>query len=749
MTESAEKSSQCPASQTLTDYSLGNLSPELYEHVAAHIERCRDCQQRLIEAGVASDRFLQGLRKPLQRDGYESEAACSKSVSEAEEVVRSAVTSRGPVSAEHEADADQKTVTFSSSTSKLELDSRAERFEQLGRYRLLEELGAGGMGKVYKALHTKLDRIVAVKVLNTSRLNDTDAVARFEREMKVIGRLQHAHVVQATDADHVDDVHFLVMEYVDGIDLSQLSRKLGPLPVAEACELVRQAALGLQYVHENGLVHRDIKPSNLMLVSPESSVQSSELKTEVGWSGNQPSQPCVKILDLGLALLERDGDGVDLTSSGQVMGTIDYMAPEQFENTHGVDIRADIYSLGATLFRLLTGDVPYSAEKYRSSLEKLAALARDEPQSVSTRRRNLPSELVTLVDQLLQRNPADRIQTPAEVAVALAPLSAGADLSGLLSGTITSSATDISSHGTDSDTAKTASVWNLSMGNAVRWTLAAVVLLVGATIFTDQWHPESLEEEKGGSTVSAPPAPVNASSEIELNGSTQRLTSETAPDPQAGLIAHWKFDGDVQDSSENSLHGTAEGNVEFVEGRVGTGALKLNGGFVRVAHDDRLRGRQPMSISIWINVSDDGPRYQPVISKEPWRLQLLGDQPVDLAFGVGRAGNLDRMLSSPEADYRDSRWHHVAIVLTLPKQMILYVDGIEVRRANRRRVEIDDAGESLIFGHEFRLRSSGFSGQIDDARIYDRALTAEEVALLSQGEGQGSVKRATATGAGN
>ena len=136
---------------------------------------------------------------------------------------------------------------------------------QLGPYRLLDKLGAGGMGTVYKAIHTRLDRVVAVKVLGKTRLDDAEAVARFEREMKAVGRLQHPHIVHATDADEEGGVHYLVMEFVEGIDLSVLQRRLGILPVAEACELIRQAAIGLEYVREHGLVHRDIKPSNLML----------------------------------------------------------------------------------------------------------------------------------------------------------------------------------------------------------------------------------------------------------------------------------------------------------------------------------------------------------------------------------------------------------------------------------------------------------------------------------------------------
>ena len=151
--------------------------------------------------------------------------------------------------------------------------------EMLGEYQLLEELGRGGMGRVYKALHTKLDRVVAVKVLPRGRVGDQKAIARFEREMKAVGRLAHPNIVQAYDAREIDGTPVLIMEFVDGLDLAEIVRRVGPLPVADACELVRQTALALQCAHEHGLVHRDIKPSNIMLA------RSGE----------------VKLLDLGLA----------------------------------------------------------------------------------------------------------------------------------------------------------------------------------------------------------------------------------------------------------------------------------------------------------------------------------------------------------------------------------------------------------------------------------------------------------------
>ena len=217
------------------------------------------------------------------------------------------------------------------------------------------------------------------------------------------------------DAGECHGTHYLVMELVQGVDLAQAVNTLGPLPIAAACEIIRQAAVGLQHVYENGLVHRDIKPSNLMLATGPQGVQ-------------------VKILDLGLALLDEQqpaGSG-ELTSTGQIMGTIDYMAPEQAGDTHTVDIRADIYSLGAALYRLLTGRVPYHSPRYTTSVKKLLALTTHEPPRIDTLRPDLPPQLVQIVHCMLAREPEQRYPTPQAVAEALAPFAAEADLKGLL-----------------------------------------------------------------------------------------------------------------------------------------------------------------------------------------------------------------------------------------------------------------------------------------------------------------------------
>ncbi|HEY1187496.1 MAG TPA: serine/threonine-protein kinase [Gemmata sp.] len=279
---------------------------------------------------------------------------------------------------------------------------------QLGPYRLGEPLGRGGMGTVYRGEHVRLKKAVAVKVLDTALVRDSRAVARFQREMEVVGRIDHPNVVRATDAGEVDGFHFLVMELIDGKTFAGLITARGPLPVAEACELTRQAALALQGAHEHGLVHRDIKPSNLMLSA----------------TGQ------VKLLDLGLARL-RFGGADELTRAGEVMGTAEYMAPEQWAETNTVDIRSDLYALGCTLFALLTGEPPYPGSGPGSFLRLMCAHKQNPVPAIADRRADVPPALNDLLTRLLAKDPADRPPTPAAVAAELAPLARGADLARL------------------------------------------------------------------------------------------------------------------------------------------------------------------------------------------------------------------------------------------------------------------------------------------------------------------------------
>ncbi len=261
----------------------------------------------------------------------------------------------------------------------------------MGQYVLLDRLGGGGMGEVFEARHALMDRVVALKVMRSGDLE------RFRREIRGLSRLAHPNVVVAHDAGESDGVLFLVTELVPGTDLARLVAERGPLPYAEARELARQAALALAHVHACGMVHRDIKPHNLMAARDDR------------------GRAAVKLLDLGLVRMREGGD--DITGDGAIMGTLDYIAPEQAEDSKNADIRADLYSLGCTLYFLLTGRPPFAGG---SITEKIAGHREREPTPVERVRPDCPPALAAVVRRLMAKRPRDRFQTPAEVVEALA-----------------------------------------------------------------------------------------------------------------------------------------------------------------------------------------------------------------------------------------------------------------------------------------------------------------------------------------
>jgi serine/threonine protein kinase len=276
----------------------------------------------------------------------------------------------------------------------------------MGRYKLLDLIGQGGMGAVFKAMLPTVGRIVALKVMNKQQLKRPQSLTRFLREIRSAAAVDHPHLVRAFDADVDRENYFLVMEYVAGQNLKTLIRSEDPLPIGWSCECIRQAALGLEHAFEQGMLHRDIKPSNLLVMEDE-----------------HGGLPVVKILDLGLARFASEcEDEGDVTRSGQVLGTPDYIAPEQARNTKTADIRADIFSLGCTLFELLTGRLPFPGY---TVMEKLMARASQDAFHVRQYRPDVPEELDAIVAKMLARDPNLRYATPLEVAQALAPFATG------------------------------------------------------------------------------------------------------------------------------------------------------------------------------------------------------------------------------------------------------------------------------------------------------------------------------------
>lgn len=279
----------------------------------------------------------------------------------------------------------------------------------LREYRLLEEIGRGGMGTVFRAEHQSLGKQVAVKVLPAGASQDQLLAARFRREMKAVGRLEHPNIVRALDAGQEADTLYLAMELVDGPDLSQLVKRVGPPSIADASEIVLHAAEALQAAHEAGLVHRDIKPSNLML----------------------DRDGRVRLLDLGLALLHEDNHpdatGESPTTTGVIMGSVDYMAPEQAMDTHSVDIRADIYSLGCTFYFLLTGQAPFRRSNDKSPMQALMRHANDPIPNVRQLRPDVPDALAELVHKMMAKSADERPQLPQEITETIRRFSSDSD----------------------------------------------------------------------------------------------------------------------------------------------------------------------------------------------------------------------------------------------------------------------------------------------------------------------------------
>ncbi len=264
----------------------------------------------------------------------------------------------------------------------------------LGKYKLLGHLGTGGMSSVYLADHVLMQRRVAIKVLPKGKVDESSYLARFKKEAQAAARLDHGNIVRAYDIDEDKGTHYLVMEFVDGTDLQKLVKETGPLEYELAAQYIAQAAEGLQHAHEADLVHRDIKPANLLV--DESGV--------------------VKILDMGLARLD-DGDdeqaSLTVMHDENVLGTADYLSPEQAVNSHLVDGRADIYSLGCTLYYILTGHPPFPEGTLP---QRILAHQNSTPESIRKDRADVPPELLVICEQMMEKKEEDRQQTAAEVA---------------------------------------------------------------------------------------------------------------------------------------------------------------------------------------------------------------------------------------------------------------------------------------------------------------------------------------------
>jgi serine/threonine protein kinase len=362
-----------PTDQVLRAHGIGKLYGSFAVSVHSHLSECGECRERV--AVMSADTFLSSLPEGQPRPD-------------------------SPEFVERSSARRSLTEDTSSAQAAAPLSAPPPELVELPDFEILGELGRGGMGVVYLALNKLMGRNEVLKVVNLDRLDRRGARDRFLREIQSAAQLHHPNIVIAYSAIRAGKTLVFAMEYVEGHDLSQLVKRDGPLPVAHACNFIYQAALGLQFAHEHGLVHRDIKPSNLILA-------------------RHGKQPVVKVLDFGLAKATRDGPmDKGLTHEGQILGTPDFMAPEQSRGAHKADTRADIYSLGCTLYYLLSGGAPFQAA---SLYELLQAHHSMEPTPLNLVRPEVPWELAALVAKMMAKEPDQRFQTPAEVAQALTP----------------------------------------------------------------------------------------------------------------------------------------------------------------------------------------------------------------------------------------------------------------------------------------------------------------------------------------
>lgn len=354
---------ECPTREQLHNFLIGKVSSEEQLKIAEYVNHHPHALDEIAE-NDNSDPFIYVLQEPIC--DFASEPAFRRGLEKARSIRLREIQEAFP--------------------------------SRVGSFVLLERIACKSTSAVYKARDERTGQSVALKVLLVERIHDPAIIDRFQREMRAIEKLSHASIVRYIEAGEADGVLYLAMELLHGFDLSQLVARVGPLPIGAACFVGRQAALALQHAFENGLIHRDVKPSNIFVTA----------------------EGDVKLLDLGLARPVMD-DEESLTRSDQLLGTLDYMAPEQAFDSRHADIRSDIYSLGCTLYKLLVGNAPFTSVEYRHPLKKLLAHSSHELPPVTAHRREIPTELAAIVECMCAKLPDDRIQSPAEVAEALSP----------------------------------------------------------------------------------------------------------------------------------------------------------------------------------------------------------------------------------------------------------------------------------------------------------------------------------------
>ncbi|MEO1524658.1 MAG: SUMF1/EgtB/PvdO family nonheme iron enzyme [Planctomycetota bacterium] len=574
---------------------------------------------------------------------------------------------------------------------------------RVGPYTLLGFIGQGGMGRVFKAKHVRLGRVVALKVLSSSSSLKSQTTKRFQREMRALGRIDHPNIVTASDAGVRDGVHFLAMEFVDGISFAEILRHEERLETADACELIRQTAVALAAAHAIGMVHRDIKPSNLMLT----------MDTE--------GRARVKVLDFGLALFRNESDFTDeLTHTGQVVGTLEYMPPEQCLNSHNVDHRADLYSLGATINKLLCDGSPF--QETQSELTPMQRLLRrvEEPlPSIATRRPDLPNGLVELIDHLLQEDPERRSNSADVIAKELAAYCTGHQLERLFHRLPRPPVdTDLGYLTVAANTVPPSKTHSLGSRFGI---IAAALLAIGLVGF--------------GLSRSARPAKSNsapiANRGSDLTPTIKNEYDEALWDLTTSLVGYWPVTTNealLEDRSGGGLHldlGDA-GVISNARAPAG-GPHSLQVTKLRrplVIHSSHTA--QSATIAFWFRGRRLGSKSTLFLAQNANGFEMrygcnMSDQPGHFIFRVPTANGETFTLSS-QASFNTRAWHHVAIV-NEEDSSLLYIDG-----------HLDSSVKGHLLDFEKPLEVGGdenmHSIELDEIALFDRPLTQIDVRKL-------------------
>jgi WD40 repeat protein len=742
-----------PGVEELVAFTLGTLEDETDESIGDHIASCPSCQE--LAANAPDDAFVELLRNVHARRGFGTDSVAGTAAQSQTPPPQLATDQTGElapaVAPAAQAESDRLQVPDA-------LPADLARHE---RYRVVRLLGSGGMGAVYAAEHRVMQRLVALKVMKPAYTASPAALERFRHEVRAAARLSHPNIVMTHDAEDAGETNFLVMEFVEGTDLGRLVQERGLLPVDRACDYVRQAALGLQYAFEQGMVHRDLKPHNLML-TPDGRI---------------------KILDFGLSRFASEAaDAAGLTSTGIVLGTVDYIAPEQADNARQADIRSDIYSLGCTLYHLLAGRPPFSTG---TALQKVLAHVEKKPLPLTELRPDLPEKLMLVLDRMMAKNPMHRYQTPGEVALALQSFLDAPPVARQLMPRLAERTMDIDGTGLTKEPARnrrrpTFAIAAAFLAFFVISSLGVCVYRIatdnGELIIETDNDDVEVVVSKGGKVVKLIDTKSGKhftldSGEYELalkgdadglvlsrdkmtlkRGDTvlakisRRNPHEPKPNPgepvteppvarrpPEGVVAWWPANANAKDSVGNN-HGTLKGGVTFAPGVAGQ-AFRLDGAtrYVEVPRSDLWGfGRRDFSIELWVQFRavarsndvghpsaifigcDEGPG-----ARDKWFFGY-GDGLLNFIFGkAGKGGSYAKAEFSPDLD----QWYHLAVTRSRGT-FTIYVDGVPVA-SEKVDLIMPNPDAPLTIGQAEGL---GFvSGLIDEVAIYDRALSPAEV----------------------